>query len=108
MKPWIESASVFTATTCQQALSKVHVSDGLLELEDQFQDVFSETPGQTHVVRYDIKMTPGTIICTQPYRVSEAHCRAIYCMPQNNIIEKSYSPWSSLIMIEPMQPEPLQ
>lgn len=52
----------------QQALTK---------LIDQFVDVFSVEPDRTQLVQDNIKSPTGVIIQEQPYRIPEAHHRAI-------------------------------
>ncbi|KAL1277196.1 hypothetical protein QQF64_023869 [Cirrhinus molitorella] len=77
----------------------------LRHLVGQFQDVFSENPGHTHILRHDIKTPPGVIVRQRPYRVPEARRHAIeeevLKMLKLGVIEPSQSPWSSPIVLVP-------
>lgn len=60
---------------------RIHQGDKLIpaqkqelkELEDQFEEMFSVEPRQTHILQHDIKTSPGVAICQWPYWVPEAH-----------------------------------
>ncbi|XP_073699461.1 uncharacterized protein [Garra rufa] len=77
----------------------------LRHLVGQFQDVFSDTPGQTNVLSHDIHTPPGVVVRQRPYRVPEARRQAIEQEVQKmlklGVIEPSRSPWSSPIVLVP-------
>ncbi|KAI2667949.1 Retrovirus-related Pol polyprotein from transposon 17.6 [Labeo rohita] len=77
----------------------------LQHLVSQFDDVFSLLPGQTNVVQHSIKTQPGIIVRQRPYRVPEARRCAIeeeiQHMLKLGVIEPSWSPWSSPIVMVP-------
>ncbi|KAL0148578.1 hypothetical protein M9458_056125 [Cirrhinus mrigala] len=77
----------------------------LQHLVGQFSDVFSPLPGQTNVIRHEIRTPPGVIIRQRPYRVPEARRQAIeeeiQQMLKLGVIEPSRSPWSSPIVMVP-------
>lgn len=68
----------------------------LRHLVDQFQDAFSEPPGHTNLLQYDIQTPPGVIIRQRPYQVPEARLPAIeeeiQKMLKLGVIESSLSP----------------
>ena len=75
------------------------------ELLNRCNDRFSELPGRTHLASHDIDTKPGVVVRQRPYRVPEARRKAIKeeveKMLALDVIEESYSPWSSPIVIVP-------
>lgn len=75
------------------------------ELLSRSRDIFSELPGRTKVVQHDIETRPGQVVRQRPYRIPEARRTAIReevkRMLDLGVIEESYSPWSSPIVIVP-------
>ena len=101
------------ATVFPQALPPVPIGEDLAP--DQVQDVkellgrnrdrFSEVPGRTHVISHDIDTVPGKVVRQRPYRIPAARREAIRAEVETmltlGVIEESYSPWSSPIVIVP-------
>lgn len=62
-------------------------------------------PRWTHLIQHEIKTLPGIVIHHWPFWVLETRCQAIEDevarMLQEGIIEKSTSPWFSLIIVAP-------
>ena len=75
------------------------------ELLGRNRDRFSELPGRTHVITHDIDTVPGKIVRQRPYRIPAARRQAIRDEVENmlklGVIEESFSPWSSPIVIVP-------
>ncbi len=85
-------------------LSDAQIKD-LHHLIGQFSDVFSPIPGRTQVLQHDVRTPPGTVVRQRPYRVPEARRHAIEEEVQEmlrfGVIEPSWSPWSSPIVMVP-------
>ncbi|KAK3535795.1 hypothetical protein QTP70_021108, partial [Hemibagrus guttatus] len=71
----------------------------LVELFDQFNNIFSAIPGLLQLVQHEIKTPPGMVVRQWPYRVLEAHRQAIEeeveRILRDGVIEESASSWSS-------------
>ena len=85
-------------------LAPAQVQD-VKELLGRNRDRFSELPGRTHVIAHDIDTVPGKIVRQRPYRIPAARRKAIRkeveSMVKLGVIEESFSPWSSPIVIVP-------
>lgn len=77
----------------------------LQTLVSQFKDVFSEQPGWTFVIHYDIVRPSGAIVRQWPYWVLEARQLAIEVkvkkMLKLGVFEPSRNLWSSSMMMFP-------
>nr|XP_015210947.1 PREDICTED: uncharacterized protein LOC107078390 [Lepisosteus oculatus] len=77
----------------------------LQEFLSQNKDVFSRTPGRTHLVQHKIVTEPGEKVRLPPYRVPEAKRKLIKeevgKMLEMGIIEESHSEWASPIVLIP-------
>ncbi|MGH0149802.1 UNVERIFIED_CONTAM: hypothetical protein FKN15_016115 [Acipenser sinensis] len=75
----------------------------LRELIEEFSDVFSDVPGRTNLVEYDIISPPGVTVRERPYRIPESRrsgVRQEVCdMLELGVIEPSRSEWCSPIVI---------
>ncbi|KAL0173946.1 hypothetical protein M9458_029914, partial [Cirrhinus mrigala] len=112
LKKWVGDWDQMVALTLQEPavvdtnpnLSAAQKAE-LRHLVGQFLDIFSDTPGQTNVLSHDIHTPPGIIIRQRPYRVPEARRQAIeeeiQKMLKLGVIEPSWSPWSSPIVLVP-------
>ena len=71
----------------------------------EYKDLFSDTPTRTDTVYHDIELINDNPIKQHPYRVNpmkqEILDQEIKYMLENNIIEKSKSPWSSPCILVP-------
>ncbi len=112
LKKWVGTRDQLVALACTEPVvvdTNPHLSAAqkgeLQHLIGQFSDVFSPLPGQTNVIQHDIQMPPGVIVRQRPYRVPEAHRRAIEeeirQMLKLGVIEPSRSPWYSPIVLVP-------
>ena len=117
LKKWTEPEPVplpaLLTTVSPQILPPVPIGEELApaqvqdvkELLGRNADRFSDEPGRTHVIRHDIDTVPGKVIRQRPYRIPQARRRAIKdeleMMLKLGVIEDSYSPWSSPIVIVP-------
>ncbi|MEE6507657.1 hypothetical protein FKM82_027996 [Ascaphus truei] len=76
----------------------------LLDVCDQFPDVFSELPGQTDLVSHRIETEPGVKVLSCPYRLPEGRKdlveREIIDMLELGVIEESHSEWCSPIVLD--------
>ena len=105
--------ALLTTTFSPPALPPVPVGEDLSpeqrqdvkQLLGRNQDRFSEVPGRTNVMHHDIYTTPGKVVRQRPYRIPQARRAAIReevkTMLKLQVIEESYSPWSSPIVIVP-------
>ncbi|XP_017324752.2 uncharacterized protein LOC108266221 [Ictalurus punctatus] len=101
------------ATACQIRLADISFSSFQLERVSLFcffptikdRHEASYELWMTQLVHHEIKTQPGVVVRQRPYRVPEARRQAIEeevsRMLQDNIIEKSNSPWSSPIVVVP-------
>uniref|UniRef100_A0A8C4RKU8 ribonuclease H n=1 Tax=Erpetoichthys calabaricus TaxID=27687 RepID=A0A8C4RKU8_ERPCA len=66
-------------------------------------EVVSEQPGRTSLTEHDVITDPGVIVRERPYRLPEAKKAEVELenrrMLDLNIIEESFSPWSSPIVL---------
>lgn len=72
---------------------------------DQFDDIFTSSPGLTHLIHHEIKTPLGVVVRQWSYCVLEARCQAteeeVSRTLHDGIIEKSVSAWSCPIIIVP-------
>ncbi|KAL0152849.1 hypothetical protein M9458_051843 [Cirrhinus mrigala] len=112
LKKWVGDRDQMTALTLQEpAVVDTNPNPSaaqkaeLQHLVGQFQDIFSDTPGQTNIISHDIRTPPGVIVRQRPYRVPESRRQAIeeeiQKMLKLGVIEPSWSPWSSPIVLVP-------
>ena len=85
----------------------------LIQILEEFADVFSDVPGRTNLTVHHIKLLPNTrpIRCT-PYRLHpkkhEFLRKELDNLLQLGIIDESDGPWASLIVIVPKSDGTLQ
>ena len=91
------------------AESAQNLNSDFKQLLIDFQDTFSRSShdlGRTHLVEYEINLQPGTKPIKQaPYRLPLAKRQEveneIKLMAEKDLIEESFSPWSSPVIIVP-------
>ncbi|XP_058888002.1 uncharacterized protein LOC131738165 isoform X1 [Acipenser ruthenus] len=75
----------------------------LRKLIEEFSDVFSDVPGRTNLVEYDIISPPGVTVRERPYRIPESRRsgvrKEVRDMLELGVIEPSRSEWCSPIVI---------
>jgi len=96
-----------------ETVNEVHVSDELdaeqqrqlWQLLHQFEDIFSDRPGLTHVIEHQITLTDNNPVRCKPYPVPHAIkdsvVEEVREMQRLGVIEKSNSPYASpLLMVK--------
>ncbi|XP_078232523.1 cytohesin-interacting protein isoform X1 [Pogona vitticeps] len=77
----------------------------LLQVEDEFQHLFSGVPGETRLIQHEIHTPTGVVTRsgnrTWPYHLREAISKEVEEMLQLGIIEPSRSPWRSYPVMVP-------
>ena len=124
MQPNVTQSSSVTTNSCTTNDVPDHIKEMYVEsaqnlnadqktafkqLLIDFQDTFSRSShdlGRTHLVEYEINLQPGTKPITQaPYRLPLAKRQEveneIKLMAEKDLIEESFSPWSSPVITVP-------
>jgi hypothetical protein len=81
-------------------------SQEVIQLIDEFKQLFADVPGRAKVAEHDIILLEGvTPVKQHPYRLNPAKMAALQAeidyMLKNDLIEPSESPWSSPVLLIP-------